>query len=186
MLKKPCHQLQPTMYGAKNNNMIYQLTLFEEIEVEAIYQTSNIAEVEVTYRPRISPTKLPRCDNSVALFECFWNSWDLNRLNIQEHFNVMFLNYANRALGIYPLFKGAMSSVQVDVRLIFAAALKANAAKIAIAHNHPSGDLKPSDADRNVTRRIKDLAALFDIKLLDHLIISSDRLYYSFADEGLC
>lgn len=166
-------------------NMIYQLTLFEELELEREYQVDKVAEVEVSYRPRINPSRLPKCDNSQKLFEQFWQSWDLARINFQEHFNVIFLNHTNRALGFYPVFKGSMASVQVDVRLIFSAALKANASRIAIAHNHPSGDLVPSDADKNVTRRIRDIAALLEIKLLDHLIITSEGRYYSFSDEGL-
>ena len=71
----------------------------------------------------------------------------------------------------------------VDVRVIFQVALKANATSIMIAHNHPSGNLQVSDADRKITRQIKEAGALLDIPLLDHIILTSDG-YLSFADDG--
>ncbi|MBA7590221.1 hypothetical protein ES708_32334 [subsurface metagenome] len=72
-----------------------------------------------------------------------------------------------------------------DVRLIFQGAIKANASGIIVCHNHPSGNLNPSESDNKITRKIKEAGALLDIQLLDHLIIISDGSYYSFADNGL-
>lgn len=72
---------------------------------------------------------------------------------------------------------------EVDLRMIFSAALKANATNIMIAHNHPSGNKIPSEADKHMTAKIRKAGELLDIKLLDHLIITSET-YYSFADEG--
>jgi len=77
---------------------------------------------------------------------------------------------------------GGISGTMVDARLVFVAALKANASSIILAHNHPSGNLKPSEQDERITAKIEQGGALLDITVLDHLIVSSAG-YYSFADE---
>jgi DNA repair protein RadC len=87
-------------------------------------------------------------------------------------------------LGIYEVSTGGMTGTVADPKLIFAAALKGAACGIILAHNHPSNNLKPSISDEQLTTKIKEGGKLLDIKLLDHLIISSEG-YYSFADEGL-
>ena len=98
----------------------------------------------------------------------------------------MFLNHTQKVLGIYLLSVGGMTSSIADIRLIFSVALKAGSTGIMIAHNHPSGSLKPSQTDIEFTNRIKEAGRLLDIKLLDHfIIISKDRKYFSFSDEGL-
>ena len=73
----------------------------------------------------------------------------------------------------------------VDIRLLFGVALKSLSVALILAHNHPSGNLKPSQADRNITRKIKSAAEVLDLKILDHLILNPDGQYYSFADEGI-
>lgn len=100
-----------------------------------------------------------------------------------EQFKVVFLNQANRALGIIELSSGGISGTVVDVRLVFSAALKAKASAIMIVHNHPSGQLIASEADRQITQKVKEAGKLLDITLLDSLIITPES-YYSFADEG--
>ena len=96
----------------------------------------------------------------------------------------MLLNNNLSLLGIYELSKGGIAATFVDPRLIYAAALKAAATSIILAHNHPSGELKPSRADEELTRRISEGCKLLDIKVNDHLIITPDH-YFSFANEGL-
>ena len=96
----------------------------------------------------------------------------------------MYLNRANRVLRIYPIYKGGISSVSVDLILIFSVALKTVARSIVLSHNHPSGNLQPSSADEELTRKIKDAAKLLDITLLDHIIITKED-YFSFEDKGL-
>ena len=86
-------------------------------------------------------------------------------------------------LGIYPLSRGGITASLVDVRLIFAVALKCNATGIIICHNHPSGNLKASKADINLTNKIKECSTLLDITLIDHLIISKTG-FYSFINSG--
>jgi len=80
--------------------------------------------------------------------------------------------------------QGGISGTVTDIRIIMKKAVENLASGIIVCHNHPSGNLTPSDSDTNITRKIKDAGNLMDIQLLDHLIIS-DRDYYSFADNGL-
>jgi DNA repair protein RadC len=96
----------------------------------------------------------------------------------------MFLNRANKVLGIYDVSTGGIAGTVADPRVIFAAALKANACAIIISHNHPSGNLKPSRQDEELTEKIKQGGQFLDIKLLDQVILTAEG-YYSFAYEGL-
>src|SRR4029079_9057506 len=114
----------------------------------------------------------------------FKQSWDENKIDFVEQFKVMLLNRSNRVLGIYKVSTGGITTTVADPRVILAAALKANAVSIALAHNHPSGDLKPSRQDEALTQKIKNAGSFLDILVLDHVILSTES-YYSFADEGL-
>ncbi|MBD0333245.1 MAG: JAB domain-containing protein, partial [Chitinophagaceae bacterium] len=89
-----------------------------------------------------------------------------------------------RVLCLFNVSSGGITGTVADPRLIYTAALKVNAVSLILCHNHPSGSLKPSRADEELTQKIKSAGAFLDIKVLDHLIISSEG-YYSFADEGL-
>jgi DNA repair protein RadC len=80
--------------------------------------------------------------------------------------------------------KGGLSGTVTDVRLIYQGAIKVNASGIIVCHDHPSGNLNPSESDANITRKIKDAGVLLDIQLLDHLIVVPEVKYYSMADEG--
>ncbi|MDR2037167.1 MAG: DNA repair protein RadC [Bacteroidales bacterium] len=99
-----------------------------------------------------------------------------------EAFWLLFLNRSNRIIDMQQLSSGGLSDVSVDVRLIMKKAIERLASSIIICHNHPSGNLTPSEQDRSITKKIKEGGALLDIALLDHIIISDNR-YYSFADE---
>ena len=101
-----------------------------------------------------------------------------------EEFWVLFLNRQNKILEKQQLSKGGITGTVIDVRLVLKMALEKHAISLIFAHNHPSGNLEASDADRKITRQLKDAAALMDIPLLDHLIITQGG-YFSFADEGL-
>jgi len=105
---------------------------------------------------------------------------DLNH----EEFWVMYLNRNNRLLSKIKISSGGVSATVVDVKIILKKAISQLASVIILAHNHPSGNLKPSKADHNLTKKIKEAAKLLDIQVADHLIISQHG-YYSFSDEGL-
>lgn len=101
-----------------------------------------------------------------------------------EVFAVLFLNRANRINHVEVISSGGMSGTVADPRLILRKALEERAVNIILCHNHPSGNLKPSVADRQLTEKIREAARFFDIVVLDHVIVSQDG-YFSFADEGL-
>ena len=101
---------------------------------------------------------------------------------VHEEFWVLCLNNANRVKYSFQLSKGGLTGTLVDVRLILQKALETGAVGLILAHNHPSGNLRPSKADLQITRKTKKAAAIMDIRLLDHLIVHGAE-YYSFADE---
>lgn len=103
---------------------------------------------------------------------------------LQEVFVVVFLNRNHQVVGQKELFRGGVAATIIDPKLVFREAMHHLASGIIVAHNHPSGSLTPSKADIEITKKLAEGGKWFDIKLLDHLIIS-DKGYYSFADEGL-
>ena len=104
-------------------------------------------------------------------------------LDYSESFVVFLLNNSNRVLGARTIATGGITSVLVDVRILFSIALKGLATQIICVHNHPSGSLTPSDGDIQITKKIRDMGIVHKIRLLDHLILTSNG-YYSFADNG--
>ena len=101
-----------------------------------------------------------------------------------EEFWVIFLNQKNQIIYKSQISKGGITGTIVDVRVLFKMALEHYATSIIVAHNHPTGNLKPSDADLKITRNIKNAGEILDIKLADHLIIG-ENAFFSFQDEGL-
>ncbi|PWG06545.1 RadC family protein [Polaribacter aquimarinus] len=101
-----------------------------------------------------------------------------------EEFWVLFLNNSNKVLAKNQVSKGGFTATIVDVRLLFKRALELASVGIIVCHNHPSGKLQPSNADKQLTKKIKEAGITLDIKLLDHLIIT-EKSYFSFADERI-
>jgi DNA repair protein RadC len=104
-------------------------------------------------------------------------------IHFVEEFYMLCLNQAHKCIGYYRVSYGGMTGTVADLRIIASIALNCVAVKIIVAHNHPSGNVQPSDADRQFTRKLKDGLALLDIVLLDHLIITDER-YLSLQEEG--
>jgi DNA repair protein RadC len=102
----------------------------------------------------------------------------------REVFAVLFLNRANKVNHFEIVSEGGITSTIADPRVILKKALEEDAVSIILCHNHPSGSIRPSRADEELTRKIKEAACYLDIKVLDHIIVSDDG-YYSFADEGI-
>jgi DNA repair protein RadC len=151
-------------------------------ELDRIYTI--LPEIDLVYKPKIKPSQLPTVDSSSIAYEVLKHNWNEGKIEMVEEFKVMLLNRSNKAIGIYHVSSGGITGTVADPRLIFAAAIKTNAVSIIIAHNHPSGGLKPSKADEELTQKIKQAGSFLDIKVLDHLILTSEG-YYSFADEGI-
>lgn len=107
-----------------------------------------------------------------------------SQIELKEYFFLMLINNRNELIGYYKLSEGGMTGTVVDIRIAFAAILKSLSVAVILIHNHPSGTLKPSGADKAITKKFIDAGNFFDIKVLDHLIITPES-YYSFADEGV-
>lgn len=143
-----------------------------------------ISEITVQYIPKKGHR--PKIITSYEAMTIARHFFPVETIELQERFVVMYLNRANRVIGIYPISVGGITGTVADIRLILSVALKAAATSIILVHNHPSGNLKPSNADVLLTQRIKEAASYMDIKVVDHLILSPDEeLYYSFAEDGV-
>lgn len=142
------------------------------------------SEIDLVYRTSIKSSQRPQVGSSAAAYEILLAGWDPNKIEFVEQFKVLLLNRSNRVLGQYELSTGGTSGTVVDIRLVFAAALKANASGIILAHNHPSGNLAASQPDRDITSKFREAGRILEIPVLDHLIVTSEG-YYSFADKGL-
>lgn len=140
------------------------------------------AALELGSRARLEEAlQNPIINNSKVAFELLYPY--LANQN-EEHFYALYLNKANRPIGnAEEISKGGIDGTVADPRIIFRKALEKRAISIIIAHNHPSGNLTPSQQDEKLTQKIKDAAEFFDMKLLDHIIIGKQE-YYSFADMG--
>jgi DNA repair protein RadC len=144
-----------------------------------------ISEVKLVYRTNVKASERFQVKTSKDAFEIFWEAWDQDSIEHVEEFKLNLLTRSNKVLGIASISKGGISGTVTDVRIILQYAIKANASGLIICHNHPSGNLQPSESDLTITKKVKDSAKLMDIQLLDHLIIIPERRYYSMGDEGL-
>ncbi len=145
---------------------------------------NKVAEAELIYKSKVKASERPKITTSKDAYNILIKLWDDNKIEFVEQFKVLFLNKASKVLGVYEVSTGGISGTVADPRVIFVAALKANCCSIIITHNHPSGNLKPSRQDEELTQKIKNAGQFLEIKLLDHLIVSNEG-YFSFADEGL-
>jgi len=142
---------------------------------------SIVAALELAKRRRVAEVKeKEKIAGSKDVYEYFHHLADLR----SEEFWVMYLNRANKIITAQKISQGGITGTVADTRLIFKNALDHFACSIVLCHNHPSGNLAPSNEDKSLTQKIKQSGQLLDINVLDHLIIS-DTGYYSFADEGI-
>jgi DNA repair protein RadC len=149
-----------------------------------VNELSRVAEVEVSYRPKFKASERPKVNTSEEVYRLFINQWNIDKIELQEEFKVMLLNRNHRVLGIADISVGGVSGTMADPKIIFSIALKANASYIVLAHNHPSGNLRTSEADIRLTKKLVQAGLLLELPIYDHLIITNDS-YYSFADDGM-
>ncbi len=146
------------------------------------FNPHQVSEIGLVYKTEVKPSDRPKITSSNDAYDIFKAKWNHDEIELREEFKILLLNRGNRVLGIVNISTGGVSGTVVDPKIIFSSALKANACGIIMAHNHPSGNLKPSQTDINLTKKIRQGAQLLDMSLLDHIILSSDG-YYSFSDE---
>lgn len=152
-------------------------------QIGQVHAWQQVAEIDLIYKSKVKAADRPKIASSTEAYEVFMKLWNRDKIDLVEEFKVLFLNRGNRVLGVFHVSTGGVTGTVADPKVIFAAALKANACSVIMAHNHPSGSLQPSKADEELTQKISGGGKLLDIKVLDHLIIHVDG-YYSFADEG--
>lgn len=146
---------------------------------------AQVNEIKVSYKGGLKSAVWHKIGNSKDTAELLFEDWDKDTIGIQEIFKVVLLNNSNKVKGIYQLSQGGITGTLIDLRILFAVILKSLTVAVILAHNHPSGKLKPSDADVKLTNKIKRASELFDIKVLDHLIFAPDGDYFSFSDNGI-
>lgn len=144
---------------------------------------SNISEITIQYNPIIKPKDRPKLTSSIQCYEYLLGNWD-NMIYLQEVFCVMLLDQKCGVIGIKEISRGGISGTFVDAKSVFSIALLTYASSIVLAHNHPSGNLRPSAPDIDLTSNLIKCGKMLDIQVQDHLIITPEG-YYSFADEGI-
>ena len=160
------------------------LSLFYLLITLSIIMTNSIvSEVALSYKNRVPYNQRQKVITSHSAYEVLTNIFPADTIDYRETFIVLYLNRAHQVLGYSIVAEGGTACVAVDVKMIIQTALLANASAIIIAHNHPSGNLHPSMEDSRLTQRVSEAAKLFDIKVLDHLIITSEN-FYSFSENG--
>ena len=141
---------------------------------------SKISEYSLKYtKTDIQKTKVTTSESASNVIRKFY----FDDINIYESFFILLLNRANNTTGFAKISQGGTAGTVVDIKIIAKYAVESLSSAVIICHNHPSGDKRPSDADLNITRRIKDALLLLDVKLIDHIIITEND-FYSFADNG--
>lgn len=141
-------------------------------------------KVSVSFDRNVKKSELFKITSSKTAAELFRKIFNADTFDWQEEVIILCLNNSNKVIGFYKLSKGGITGAIVDPRMIFTIALKCCATSIIVAHNHPSGKLQASEADKTITKKIKEGGEILDITLLDHLILT-DESYFSFADEGI-
>ena len=140
-----------------------------------------VGEVKLSYKPKFKNQQKVTCSEDV--YKYMLSTYKKGTICYKEYFKVLFLNQANQILGYTLISEGGITETCADVRLIMQAALLTNSVALILAHNHPSGSMKPSRQDMEITKQVKDAARFMRITVTDHLILT-DEGYYSFADEG--
>ena len=142
-----------------------------------------VTEVMLTYKSKIRPSDRTKITCSRDALDSFKENWNHDTLEYFEEFIVLLLNRSNAVLGLIPISRGGVSGTVTEVRIVLQSAILTNASGLIVCHNHPSGNLNPSESDTKITKKIKEAGNIMDIQLLDHLIITNED-YYSFADQG--
>lgn len=146
---------------------------------------SQVAEIVVSYKTKVKAKDRPKITNSSDVYTLLSSLWNQDTIEYQESFYLILLNRSNAVLGYKVVSIGSSFGTVVDIKQMLAIALKTNASGIIVSHNHPSGNMIPSPADIDLTKKIKKACEIMDIQLLDHMIVSPDGTYYSFADEHM-
>lgn len=170
---------------ANNLNALGKLSMAQLMEFKGIGEAkaiSIIAAMELGRRRRAEEAvELTKITSSKSVFEIMQPI--IGELP-HEEFWILYLNNSNKVISKAQLSVGGITGTLVDVRLVFKTALEKGATALILCHNHPSGTLAPSDADKQITKKLKLAGESLDVKVLDHLIVTETK-YFSFVDEGI-
>lgn len=146
----------------------------------------NIPEIKisVSFDKILKKSELMKISSSRDAYNIFKRVFNADTFDWCEEVIMLCVNNSNKVVGFYKVSSGGMTGTVIDVRMIFTTALQCLATGIIIAHNHPSGTLIPSKADKAITKKIREAGKFLDINILDHLIIT-DESYFSFLDDGI-
>ena len=142
-----------------------------------------VAEVELSYKNRVPYKERKKVSTSEDAYNLLVNNHDDDSIDYIETFKVLYLNQAGQVLGCNTISRGGITATFVDVRNIMQGALLTNATAMVLAHNHPSGNTRPSKEDDRITNQIIKAGELLNIRVLDHIIFTREG-FYSFNDEG--
>ncbi len=147
-------------------------------------QNTKVSEVQLSYKTTVKASDRPQINTSEDVHRVLQSNWNYEIIKFIEEFKIILLNRANRVLGIVPISVGGTSGTIADPKIIYVAALKCNAASVILVHNHPSGNLKPSQADIELTKKLRNAGQFLDLPVIEHIILTKEG-YLSFADEGI-
>ena len=143
---------------------------------------SIVSEIQLKYQPQPLTESI---HGAKEIHKLLINRvFDADTIGYKESFKLLLLNQANKVIGYTTISDGGLTATVVDVRVVMQTALVTNATSIILAHNHPSGNIRPSIHDDSLTKRIKSACELMDIRLLDHIIVTPFDSFYSYCDEG--
>jgi len=146
---------------------------------------NEVNEIKISYCERLGTIESESVQTSDLIAKLLHENWNKDTIGLHETFKVILLNNGNKVKGIYQASSGGITGTLVDIRILFAVILKSLSTAIILAHNHPAGTLSPSEADIQLTKKIQKAGNLFDIRVLDHLIISPTGDYFSFMDNNI-
>lgn len=141
-----------------------------------------VAEVKLSYKTKVKASERIQITSSETAYKVL-KPYFAEEMEYKELFYVIYLNRANKVLGVHKISEGGCSGTTADGKIIFQGALLANAQAIILAHNHPSGNTKPSKQDIEFTKRLSQFGNYIELPVLDHVILSEES-FYSFADNG--
>lgn len=145
---------------------------------------SQLPKIKVSYHRLSNQNNIPHIVCSYDAYSLFSSIWNQDTIELFEEFKVIYTDRKNAVIGYHDLCKGTSNGVLVNIKLILGIALECNADGIFLCHNHPSGQLKASEQDKQVTSKVKKACKLFDFRLHEHIIITKDG-YLSMSNEGL-
>ena len=174
-----CENVETYGYVSQSDADLLKLINYKQDATSFYNSVQYRAFKELTRRKTTEPRI--KINSSITLYE------NLSFLEgyAHEEFWVIYLRRNNTIINMKQQSKGGISGTVVDIKLILKDAILSKASAIILAHNHPSGELKPSESDRELTRKVKESAKMMDMQVLDHIIISGTGGYLSFCDEGL-